>query len=751
MAVLQKIRSNLVAQLAIGLGMVAFIVTGFVTCSRGPKEQESTVAKVNGEELERMDFDQKVDEYKNFIRIMRQSPLDYNFSNEEDLQIREAVYQRFVEQNLLKKECNELGLTVTDNELANIIKEGAHPLLSQFTVFAGQDRTFDYAIQQNFMKQYKELQNKQITQEEAEYFSSIYRAWLFMEDELRYTVLSEKYQNLLCGLILSNPISAKASYEARTNETDIVMAVLPYSTIADADVKANDAEMKAKLDEYQDAYWQNPNTGEIVPFYTLSESREIKYIDLNITPSDADKAAITAEMNGYAADLSAENVNIDSLVTVSKSKIGYTKLPMSKTTLSRLSADVAGRIDSLAIGAQTEVYMNPADTTLNIVRLLDRVSRPDSIEVREIGIQNTDIAAAQATADSIIKVLNAGEPFDSIAKRMDQPGTKHWITGNMYEGIALDDINLQIIQNAIAGTTGEYKTITMDGGVLLMQITDRRQFEDKFDVAIIKRKIEFSPETYKKKLDELRTFVNNCKDANEIESKAVKNGYMVQKETIYKGTHDLSRVNTRGTREIIRWAFNPETEVGNILDPKAYGHNTDHLIMAILSGINPAGKATLDNEKVKEACGLMVVQDKKAAQLQEKMKSAKSIEDVAKIQGAVTDSIQRITYASPAFIMSAGTEESVISGAASALAEGKFVAGLRGKAGVYAIKAVKKNKTAEPYDEKAEMQNNAMQNANIVYSMCSQPIFRGSTENFNNIFYPILKESKLVDNRTIFY
>lgn len=745
MAVLQKIRSNLVAQLAIGLGMVAFIVTGFVTCSRGPKEMESTVAELNGEELDRMAFDNQVEEFKNILRIVQQKPLDYNFTSEEDAQIREQVYQRFVQRNLLENECKALGLTVTDNELAAIIKEGTNPMLTQLPLFVTQNQTFDYAGLQQFLKNYSDMQtNGQATAEQMMQYEMIHNAWMFIEKELRTQTLSEKYQNLLCSLILSNPISAKAAFDARTNETDIVMAALPFSSIADNDIKIEDAELKAKLAEYQNAYWRNPNTGEEVQFYTLNEARTVKYIDVNIKPSDADQETLTNAMSEYANALQAEGANIDSVVTLSKSLIAYTKMPMSKNTLRRMDAEVAARLDSLAIGAQTEVYTNPADTTMNIVRLLGKTTRPDSVEIREIGIQNLDIAAAKVTADSIINVLNAGEEFDSIAKRFNQPGTKHWITSNMYEGAVLTDQDHNYIESAITASTGEYKQIEMDGGVLLIQVTDRRNMEEKFDVAIVKRKIDFSQETFKDYMQKLATFVNNCKDAKEVEEKAVKEGYMVQTENVYKNTHALSRVN--GTREVVRWAYNEETEVGNILDPKAYGSNSDHLVVAILSGITPAGKATLDNEKVKEAVGLMCVMDKKAAKLQEKMKSAKSIAEVAKMEGAVKDSIQHITFASPAYIMKLGAQENALSGAATALAEGKFAAGIRGNAGVYAIQAIKKNANAETYNEKAEMQRNAMQNASFVSYM-----FQMGAENINSIFYPVIKGAKKVDNRNIFF
>lgn len=745
MAVFQKIRKNLVAQLAIGLGMVAFIVTGFVTCSRGPREQESNVAKLNGEELDHMVFDQQVEEFKNILRIVQQKPYDYNFSSEEDAQIREQVYQRFVQKNLLEKECKALGLTVTDNELASIIKEGTHPILTQIPLFVTQNRTFDYASLQQFLKQYTDLQsNPQVTVDQMMQMEIIHSAWMFVEKELRTATLNDKYQNLVCSLVLSNPISAKASFDARTNETDVIMAALPFSTIADGDVKVEDSELKAKLEEYQNAYWRNPATGEEVQFYTLNESREVKYIDVNIKPSETDQVNLNNAMAEYATSLAAENANVDSVVTLSKSLISYTKMPMSKTTLRRMDAEIASRIDSLAVGTQTEVYMNPADTTMNIVRLLGKTTRPDSVEVREIGIQNLDIAAAKVTADSIINVLNAGEEFDSIAKRFNMPGTKHWVTSNMYEGAVLGEQDRDYIETIINASVNEYKQITMDGGILLVQITDRRNMEEKFDVAVIKRKIDFSQETFKDYMQKLATFVNNCKDAKEIEEKAVKEGYMVQKENVNKNTRSLARV--AGTREVVRWAYNKETEIGNILDPKAYGSNSDHLVVAILSSIAPAGKATLDNEKVKEAVGIMCALDKKAAKLQEKMKNAKSVAEVAKMEGAVQDSIQHITFASPAYIMKLGAQENAVSGAASALAQGKFQAGIRGNAGIYAIQAIKKNTNSETYDEKAEMQRAASQNASFVSYM-----FQMSSENINSIFYPVMKNGKLVDNRNIFF
>lgn len=771
MAVLQKIRSNLIAQLAIGLGMVAFIVTGFVTCSRSGEQQTTVVTELYGDELEINTFNEMLEEYKvvvSYTKVLNQLyqagyPLPQNtnevmsafqqaaslvqFTNEEEASFRNDMWELYVQESLLKKECSELGLTVTDNELAAVIKEGAHPILSQYPIFFNfQTGAFDYASLQQFLNMYKNMKNGSKPAENAVGAELTHTAWLFVEKQLRTAVLRDKYQTLLCSLSLSNPISAKASYDASVNETDIVLAALPYTTLDASKFGATDEELKAKLEEFKDGYCINPVTNEQIRFYNVEESRSLKYITVTVSASEADKQALNDAMNGYAAALEAEDADIESIVAESQSRIPYIKFAMGKKTLSQFDYEIAAQVDSMAVGTQVGPFLNIADNSMNIVRLMGRTTRPDSIEVRQIQIANADVEAAKATADSLIALMKAGEPFDSVAKDFEH-SDKTWMLSENFEGSVLPEEYMNFLEAIYATSTNDYFTFVPEqGGVIIGQVTDRREMDEKFQVAIIKRPIEFSAATFDKNMNDLSTFVNNCKDLKEVEQKAAKAGYNVQQENVLKNTNALSRVE--GTREIVRWAFKEDTEVGTFQAPRSYGNTQDQIVVAFLAGINPAGYATLDDPKVKEAVAEMVKKDKMAAELAKQMKG-KSVADIAKMAGAFSDSVQHVTFSQPTYIMSMGVQELNISGAASALAANKTATGIRGNAAVYAIQATGKATGVNPYGpyvEKEAMMQHAMQNASIINSMLQMR----PTE-FNGLFYPLMKKADMVDNRHIFF
>ena len=729
MATLQKIRNNKVTQVAIGLGMLAFIAGSAVEIMKqsGP---DTEVATLDGESLDYAQLNDMVDEYKDVLQLMGQLPQGEQVSNEIMAQIREQVYQRYIQQQMLNKECEKLGLTVTDAELQNIIKTGSHPLLAQ-TPFSTQQGTFDYAALQQFLNQRNEaMSNGQISAEQRESVDRIYRYWCFIEKEIKNSTLREKYQTLLAGLMMTNPTSAKANFEGRKNETSIVMAALPYTSIEDNSVKVEDSELQAKYNEYKEA------------FYQANETRDLKYIDVLVKASKADEEALNKEMEGYAEAMQKADAVIESIVRQSQSSVPFFSTPVSKNTLPR---DVAAKIDSMAVGTQSEVYFNAADNTLNIVKLMGKTTMPDSVEVRQLYAVNQDAAAAKKTADSICNALQAGANFDTIAKAYNQPGTKQWITSNMYEGQSLTEDNKKFIETATTANVGAYNQITMDGGVAILQVTDRRKMVEKYDVAIIKRTIDFSNETATKAFNELSTFIANNKTIEEME-KAQNATYTVQERPSVESMAN-SLLGIEDSREAIRWAFKKETKVGDVSEIMYCGKSREHLVVAAVTAATPAGYMPLENKNVKEYITGLVIQDKKAAQLQEKMKNAKSVADVAAIAGAVSDTVQHITFNAAAYLQKmGGASEPSLSGAASLAAKGKFVSGVRGNAGVYAFQVIDKTQTEEKFDQKAEMQQMAQQNAYLVSNMVQTDM-----RNPMSAFYKAYKNAKKEDKRHLFY
>ena len=717
MATLQKIRNRGKILIAtVGLALFAFIAEEFVrSLSYTQAESHQRVGKIYGEKINVQDFNASVEEYADVVKFSQ----GLNTLNDDQLSmIRDQVWQSLVNEKMMQHECEKLGICVTDAEIQDIINNGRNPMLAQ-TPFRTQQGTFDVNALKQFLNQYNEvMSNNDLGSEIKEQYQQMNNYWKFIEKAIRQQTLNQKYQTLLNGLMVSNPVAAQASFDGRTNEADIYMAALPFSSIKDDDVKVEDSELKAKYEEMKEMFRSN------------EETRDIKYIDINVTANEADKANLQKEMEGYAQAL-AEGADPAKTVREAASQVPYSVLPVSAKSLPH---DIAEQLDSLSVGTQVGPFVHDHDNTINIVRLINKVNLPDSVEVRQIAAPGNDLTAMEKTADSIMNALAAGANFDTIAKKYNQPATKSWITSNMYEGQVIDENNRKFINTINTATVGSNNKIVLDGqGVIIAQVTDRRNIVTKYNVAVIKRPMDFSKDTYNKAFNDFSSFLAGNTNVEDIEANAAQAGYNVQtRDNVSNTEHTIA--NVRSTREAMRWLFNEDTKVGDVSPLYECGEN-DHLLVIMLTGVHKKGYLSWEDEQIRSFLTKEVMKDKKAALLAEKMKDAKSIADVAKIEGAVTDTIKRITFTSNAFISKVGASEPALSGSISKSKKGDFKSGVKGKSAIYAYQVLDQKKSDVKYDQKEE----------------EKKLQQSIARNLGNFTGELIQKADITDNRYIFY
>ena len=717
MATLQKIRNRGKILIAtVGLALFAFIAEEFVrSLTYTQTESRQRVGKIYGEKINVQEFNAMVEEYTDVVKFTQ----GLNTLSDDQLSMmRDQVWQTLVNDKILQHECEKLGITVTDAEMQDIINNGRNQMLAQ-TPFRTQQGTFDVNALKQFLNQYNEVMtNPQLSSEVKEQYQQMNNYWNFIEKNLRRQKLNEKYQTLLNGLMVSNPVAAQANFDGRTNESEIYMAALPFTSIKDDDITVEDSELKVKYEELKEM------------FRTEEETRDIKYIDINVVASDADKANLQKEMEGYAQAL-AEGADPAKTVREAASQVPYSPLPVSAKALPH---DVAEQLDSLSVGSQVGPFVHDHDNTINIVRLINKVNLPDSVEIRQIAAPGNDMAAIEKTADSIMNALAAGANFDTIAKKYDQPATKTWITSSQYEGQAIDENNRKFLSTISTAAVGSNNKIVLDGqGVIITQITDRRNIIAKYDVAVIKRAMDFSKDTYGKAYNDFSSFLAGNTKVEDIEANATQAGYNVlTRNNVSSTEHNV--VNVRSTREALRWIFNEDTKVGDVSPLYECGDN-DHLLVIMLTGIHKKGYLTLDDEQIRTYLTNEVLKDKKAALLMEKLNGVKSVADAAKIEGAVTDTIKHITFTGNAFVSKVGASEPALSGSVSKAKKGDFKAGIKGKSAVYAYQVLDQSKNNVKYDQKEEEQK------------LQQTISR----NIGNFSNELLKKANISDKRYIFF
>lgn len=719
MTALGKIRSKgILLIIIIGLGLFAFIAEEAFRSCNGIKGQNSQqIGEVLGEKIYVQDFQKLLDEYQDAMKLTMRTD---NLSEDQLNQLKDQVWQQLVSERVMKEDCKKLGLTVTEDELQNVLNDGTNQLLTQTPFVNQQTGRFDVSILKQFIDAYRKAEASNNSQQ-LDQMRPAYNYWLFVEKNLRTQLLAQKYQSLLANCVLSNKVEAKMAFNEENEEAQIQLASIAYNTIKDADIKVTDEELKAKYEELKPAFRQQ------------QETRDVKMVDVQVKASATDRAQLQKDMAGYQKQLAAA-ADPTQVVSKSGSMIQYIGLPVSGKAFQQYP-DIASKIDSMAVGT-TGVVENTKDNTYNIVRILSRTELPDSVEFRQIQVGGKTLEAARASADSIQKALAAGGDFQAIAKRYGQDSTTTWFTGAMYEQAStMSQENRAYIEALLNGAVGSTQNIELTQGNVVIQVLNRKAMKSKAVAAVIKKEIRFSDNTYSKAYNRFSQFVTQSQASlADLQKHATKFGYTVQDLNDFAtSSHTVGNVGGSGIRDAIKWIF--EAKEGQVSQLFEAGKENDHLLVLCMTKIHPQGYRPWDDAQVKEILKREVIRDKKAEMIMAKLKGVNSIA-AAQAKGAKVSTVNQITFAAPAFIQATGAAEPALSGAVAATAQGKFCsAPVKGNAGVYVFQVVKKQMRPAKYNEEQQIQ------------MCRQR----AMQYMGNFMQDLVFGAGVVDNRYLFF
>ncbi len=713
MAALGKIRSwGVVLIVIIGGGLFAFIAEeAFRSCEASRNNQRQQVGQVLGENISVEEFSKLVDDVQQAMKVQGQD----NLTEDQLNQVRDGVWQNYVQYKLIENECEKLGLTVTDGEMQNVLKEGTNQMLLSTPFVNRQTGRFDANQLGQFLAQYK--QQKNANPQVAEQMDAIYKYWTYIEKTLREQLLIQKYQSLLAHCFLSNPVEAKMAFKDENEESQIQLASYPYSSVEDSKVKISDSDLKAKYEELKPRFAQ------------YVESRDIKYIDVPIVASAADRAAIQKTFRDYATQLAAAQDPTE-VVRKSTSSVQYLGLPIGKEAYPQ---DLQGRLDSMTVGQTYGPVENKQDNTLNLIKLVAKQQLPDSVQIRVIQVQGTTPEEAQTRADSVVNAIKGGADFPTVAKRYGQEGQQQWITTRMYEySNSIDNDTRNYLTQIQTMAKNEVRAIKTMAGQLVVQVTDSRNPITKYQAAVIKKPIDYSKDTRGLAYNKFSTFLSANQDAKSLLTNAAKNGYKVQEaKDVTTSQHYLAGI--RSTRDAMMWLF--KADKGDMSQMYEVGDNGNHLLVVVCENIHPIGYRGLDDPQVKELVRQEVLRDKKAEMLMAKAKGVKSIA-AAKAKGAVVTAVNQVTFAAPVFVQATGASEPALSGAVAAAQKGKFSTHVvKGLGGVYQFQVVNRKMNKAKFDEKAmeaKLRQRAMQYA-------------------GNFMNELFIKAGVVDNRYLFF
>ena len=711
MAALGKIRKRGVALvIIIGLGLFAFIAEeAFRSCEATKNQQRQQIGEVLGNKINVQEFQSLVDEYQEVLKMSQNVD---NLSEEQLNSLKDEVWNSYVNEQIVASEAGKIGLTVTDEEMQNIMKEGTNPMLLRTPFVNQQTGRFDATMLTKFLADYKKnASNPQL----AESYQKIYQFWQFIEKQLRTQTLAQKFHALIANSLISNPVSAKMAFEGQTQESDVELASVAYSTINDNDVQVSESDLKAKYDAQKEMFKQTV------------ETRDIKYVAYQVLASAADRQALMATMKEASEKLQS-GANPAEVVRKAQSQFPYTGIAATRKAY---PSDIAVKLDSMSVGQTTAPFETKSDNTLNVVKLLAKVQMPDSIEYRQIQVGGATLDDVRKTADSIYTALKAGASFEELAQKYGQTGDKQWLTSAMYENSnAMDEESKNYLNSINTLAVNDVKNLEFSQGNIVLQVTARKAMVDKYDVAVVKHTIDFSKATYSDAYNKFSQYVSENKTIEDLEKNAEKFGFKVQeRKDMFNSEHNV--VGLRATREAMKWIF--DAKVGEVSPLYECGSN-DNLLVVALTKVNPIGYRSLSD--VQDMLKPEVLRDKKFEQIKAKLAGVADIA-AAKAKGARIDSVKQITFSAPAFVQATGSSEPALAGAVAALKQGDFSKALvKGNGGAFLFRVIKKaQREGATFDEKS-MERQLSQRAQQAAGRFMQELYQ---------------KANVVDNRYLFF
>ena len=712
MATLQKIRNRgplLVA--VIGIALFAF-VAGDAWKAIQPHQGRQDIGEVNGETISAQDYQTLVDEYAEVIKMTQGTSA---LNDDQLTQVKDQVWQSYINNKLIEAEAEKLGLKVSDAEIQNVIEQGVHPLLMQTPFRNPRTGAFDKDMLKKFLVEYSNLGKtaSQLPAQYVEYYQQMGAFWNFIEKTLKQTLLAEKYQNLLAKSLISNPTAAEDAFAGRTQQTDILLAAIPYSSVNDSTITVSNDEIKALYNKKKETYKQ------------LMETRDIKYIDVLVTPSEEDRAELLNEVTEYANQL-ANVTEMATFIRSTGSVIPFSEVAINKAVYPN---DIATRIDSVKIGEVYGPYYNQADDSYNVMQVLAKEAIADSIQFRQIQIYAESAERTNTLADSIYTALKNGADFVEIAKVYGQTGESTWMTARNYEGATLDADNAKYIKALINGKKNELANLELGQAHVILQVLDKKAVKDKYQIAVIKRTLEFSKETYNKAYNEFSQFVAQNTTLDKLVENAEENGYrLLERADFRNNEHYVGGV--KNTREALKWVF--EAKEGEVSPLYECGEN-DHMMVVALEKINPEGYRNIN--AVADMLRMEILRDKKAEKILAELNGVTGFEQAKGVANAVSDTIKHITFSAPTYVGITRASEPVLGAVASKLEVNQASAPIKGNAGVYVMQVINRENNAEEFKAKDEESSLSMMSTRYASSFINDLYEKANVKDSRYLYF----------------
>ncbi len=703
MAILNSIRKRgIFLILIIALALFAFILSDVLTKGGSTKVQD-TIATINGTDISRQSFMEEVEATQRNMG-----------PNSNTSQAMNMVWDRELRRVILEEQYEKAGLSVEKAQLDDALKSS----LANNPTFLNEAGQVDDGKIQEYIASIKASSPE------------MYQQWINFEQNAAQGVLQRTYFNMIKGGLRTTVAEGEQEYHFQNDNLNFSYVLVPYSKIADADIKITDDEIKKYIAAH-------PND------YEVDAQADIQYVFFSEEPSEADIAEAQTETSALLnsrVEFNQDTKSNDTIPGFSNTKdyeeyvnansdVPYFDSWMFKSQLPPTVADTLINLNEGDIYGPFKV-----DNAFYLTKVLETKRMPDSADSKHILIRYAGTLRAPETitrtkeeaqklADSLLGVVKKDKTkFAELASEFSDDGSSQngGDLGTSTPGRMVPPFDKFIFNNP-TGTIGLVET---DFGFHVVEVGKQSEPKKAIRLATVVKNIEPSKKTTDDVFFRASKFEVAVKDGDF--SELAKSQNLEVKPVNNLGKMEANIPGLGANRPIVNWAFNEDTKIGDIKRfsvPEGY-------VIAQLTRKNEKGLMSV--AQASSTVKPILLNEKKAEKIRESIKG-NTLEEIAQNQNVSVQNVTGVTMANP---MIAGSLEPKVVGAAFGTKPGESTGLINGRNGVYKVKVTAFNPA--PKMESYVNYANQLSTKNAPASQSA-------------VYNALKKKAEIEDNRATFY
>ena len=227
------------------------------------------MGKIGKKSVSYTDFQTEVDRFSRINELMSGNT---SSSEQQQQQIRDAVWQRLVDENLFIKNAQAAGINVGKDEIMDLTNgENVSPVMA--SLFVDENGVFSNDRLVSFL---------QSVEEGDENAKAI---WAYLQEQLVTNQFYTKYNALFMNTNVENALQVNKAIADNNTTADVDFVMVPFSYVTDSTIVVSDKEIKDFYDNHK-------------KFFEQKATRDIEYVVFQVVPSAEDiTAPVTSSMS----------------------------------------------------------------------------------------------------------------------------------------------------------------------------------------------------------------------------------------------------------------------------------------------------------------------------------------------------------------------------------------------------------------------------------------------------------------------